>query len=131
MHRQLTSLLGLGGALAAAAALAAAPPAFAGDAGKGKSVFASQCSMCHTSAHGGPTILGPPLAGVVGRKAGTFPGYSYSPGMKAAGWVWTDDKLTEYLPGPRAMVPGTKMTYGGLKDPAKLADLIAFLDTQK
>ena len=47
--------------------------------------------------------------------------------MKAADWVWTDDKLTAYLPAPRDMVPGTKMTYGGLHDAAKLADLMAYL----
>jgi cytochrome c len=87
--------------------------------------------MCHTATRGGPTILGPNLFGVVGRKAGTLSGYAYSPGMKAAGFTWTDQQLHDYLPAPRAMVPGTKMGYGGLKNPAQLDDLVAYLDTMK
>jgi cytochrome c len=118
-------------AFVVAVGLLASLPAFASDPGHGKSVFAQQCAMCHTATKGGPAILGPNLYGVVGRKAGSVGGYSYSPHMKAADWVWTDDKLMAYLPAPRDMVPGTKMTYGGLKDPTKLADLIAYLDTQK
>ena len=118
-------------ALLVGASLALAAPAVAGDAAKGKSVFAAQCTMCHTATKGGPAILGPNLYGVVGRKAGSVAGYNYSPAMKSAGFEWSDDKLQAYLPGPRAMVPGTKMTYGGLHDPTKLADLLAYLDSQK
>ena len=121
----------LAAALVAGVGLLNPPPALAGDAGRGKSVFAQQCAMCHSANKGGPTILGPNLFGVVGRKAGAVGGYSYSPHMKAADWVWTDAKLEAYLPAPRDMVPGTKMTYGGLKDPTKLGDLIAYLDIQK
>lgn len=117
--------------LALSAGVLTAQPAAAGDAGKGKGVFNAQCGICHTANKGGPAILGPNLWGVVGRKAGSVPGYNYTSGMKAAGFTWTDEKLTAYLPAPRAMVPGTKMTYGGLHDPAKLADLIAYLDTLK
>ena len=118
--------LALGSAL-----LTASHPAIAGDPGKGKGVFAAQCAMCHTNNKGGPTILGPNLYGVVGRKVGALPGYNYSSSIKGLGGEWSDDRLQAYLPAPRAMAPGTKMTYGGLKDPAKLADLIAFLDTLK
>ncbi len=132
MNRLLNRLTGPSAALVLAAGLLAAMPATAaGDAAKGKGVFAAQCAMCHTATKGGPAILGPNLYGVVGRKAGSVGGYNYSPGMKAAGWIWTLDKLEAYLPGPRAMVTGTKMTYGGLHDPAKLADLLAYLDSQK
>ena len=121
----------IGVAVIVAAGLMTSAPATAGDPGRGKAVFAQQCAMCHTATKGGPTILGPNLFGVVGRKAGSTAGYSYSPHMKAAGWTWTDDKLVAYLPAPRDMVPGTKMTYGGLHDAAKLADLMAYLDSQK
>jgi len=131
MDRLLSRQAALAGLILLASALGFSTPAAAGDAGHGKSVFAAQCAMCHSSNHGGPTILGPPLAGVVGRKAGGFPGYAYSPGMKAAGFTWTDERLHDYLPAPRAMVPGTKMGYGGLKNPAQLDDLISFLDGQK
>ncbi len=118
-------------AVLALAVVLSSPAALAGDAAKGKTVFTAQCGMCHTATKGGPTILGPNLYGVVGRKAASVAGYNYSPGMKAAGWVWTDDKLDAYLPAPRAFVKGTKMTYGGLHDPEKRADLIAYLDSQK
>ncbi len=113
------------------ALLTAAPALAAGDPGHGKTVFAQQCAMCHTATKGGPAILGPNLFGVVGRKAGTVAGYNYSPAMKAAAWVWNEERLTAYLPGPRVLVPGTKMTYGGLHNPAQLDDLIAYLAGQK
>jgi len=115
----------------ASAVLAVAQPALAGDAAKGKGVFASQCAMCHTSNKGGSTILGPNLYGVVGRKVGTVAGYSYSSSIKGLGGEWSSDRLSAYLPNPRGMAPGTKMTYGGLKDPTKLADLVAYLETLK
>ena len=119
-------------AIATVLALFVGGPALAaGDAGHGKSVFAAQCAMCHTATKGGPAILGPNLFGVIGRKAGTVAGYNYSPAMKAAGWVWNEERLTAYLPAPRVLVPGTKMTYGGLHNPAQLDDLIAYLAAQK
>ncbi len=111
--------------------LCAALPASAGDPAKGKSVFASECALCHSNARNGPTILGPTLYGVVGRKAGTYPGFSYSSAMKAAGFTWSDAQLAAFLPAPRNLVSGTKMPYGGLKNPVKMADLIAYLDTLK
>jgi cytochrome c len=114
-----------------AAGLLAASPAFAGDPAKGKSVFSAQCSLCHTATKGGPAILGPNLYGIVGRKAGSVAGYNYSSGMKASGLTWSDATLQAYLPAPRALVAGTKMTYGGLKDSNKLADVIAYLDSLK
>jgi cytochrome c len=131
MDRLLTRRPRIEAIVLVAASLFTALPAVAGDAGHGKSVFAAQCAMCHSATRNGPTILGPPLFGVVDRKAGSFAGYAYSPGMKAAGFAWSDDRLRAYLPAPRAMVPGTKMTYGGLKNPAQLDDLIAYLDAQK
>jgi cytochrome c len=131
MNRQTVRQSGVTAALILITCLLAADPAAAGDAAKGKGVFNAQCGICHTANKGGPAILGPNLYGVVGRKAGSVAGYNYSPGMKNAGFAWSDDKLNAYLPGPRAMVAGTKMTYGGLKDSAKLADLVAYLDTLK
>jgi cytochrome c len=117
--------------LIAAGAWLCALPAAAADPGAGKGVFAAQCSTCHSATRNGPTIIGPPLFGVIGRKAGSFPGYAYSPAMKGAGFVWSDDRLHAYLPAPRAMLPGIKMTYAGLKNPAQLDDVIAYLKTQK
>jgi cytochrome c len=130
MNRQSISMQLLG-TLVLGAAVIPGHPAVAGDPGRGKAVFGAQCAMCHTASKGGPAILGPNLYGVMGRKAGSVPGYNYSPHMKAAGWTWTDDKLAIYLPAPRDLVPGTKMSFGGLHDPTKVADLVAYLDTQK
>lgn len=129
---RLLNRLGLAQAgLLVAAGLFAAFPAAAGDPGHGKGVFASQCSICHTATRNGPAIIGPPLFGVVGRPAGSVKGYAYSAGMKSAGITWTDSQLRAYLPAPRTKVPTTKMTYGGLKNPTQLDDLIAYLDTLK
>jgi cytochrome c len=115
--------------LAAAAGMAGA--ASASDAAAGKAVFASQCAMCHTVVKGGLTILGPNLNGVIGRKSGTVAGFAYSAAMKKAGITWSDDNLKAYLPAPQQLVPGTKMAFAGLKDPAKVDNVIAFLKTQK
>lgn len=115
----------------AAAVAAASSPALAGDAVKGKAVFAAQCSVCHSPAQGGGTILGPNLFGVVGRHSASVPGFAYSTAMKAAGFTWSQDQLKAYLPSPKGLVPGTKMTFMGLKDPAKVDDLVAYLATLK
>lgn len=97
----------------------------------GRAVFASQCSICHSNARNGPVILGPPLYGVVGRKAGSVGGFAYSQAMKSAGFVWTADRLRAYLPGPRDYLPGVRMTYAGLKNPSQLDALIAYLGSLK
>lgn len=112
-------------------ALSTAASASAGDAKAGRAVFAAQCSTCHSDARNGPVILGPPLYGVIGRKAGSVSGYPYSAAMAAASFVWTPDRLRAYLPAPRDYLPGVKMSYPGLKNPTQLEDLIAYLSTLK
>jgi cytochrome c len=131
MPRLPIRLTGAPAALIFAAALMGGPAAQAADPAHGKSVFEAQCAMCHTDNKGGPTILGPNLYGVVGRKAGSLAGYSYSSAMKSAGIAWTNDTLRTFLPAPRAVVAGTRMTFPGLHNPAQLADLIAYLQTLK
>jgi cytochrome c len=113
------------------AGLFTAFPAAAGDPAHGRSVFAAQCSVCHSTARNGPAIVGPSLFGVVGRPAASVAGFAYSSGMKASGITWSDERLRTYLPAPRQAVPSTKMAYGGVKNPAQLEDLIAYLDTLK
>jgi len=108
----------------------AGPAARAADASAGKEVFQSSCSICH-SAYAGQNKIGPSLFGVVGRETGSEPGYNYSPANKGAHLTWDATTLDKYLQGPRAMIPGTKMTYGGLKDDTKRANLIAYLATLK
>ena len=131
MDRLLTRLACGGPAAIVVLALSAATAAAAGDPKAGRAVFAAQCSTCHSDARNGPVILGPPLYGVVGRKAGSVSGYPYSAAMKAAGFVWTPERLRAYLPGPRDYLPGVKMSYPGLKNPAQLEDLIAYLGALK
>ena len=110
---------------------AMAAPAFAaGDAAAGKRVFRNVCSICHSNVKG-QNRIGPSLFGVVGRETGSEPGYSYSSANKAAHITWTPEVLDKYLEAPRKMIPGTKMTYAGLKDAKKRADLIAYLETLK
>ena len=102
----------------------------AGDAGAGSGLF-NRCAICHSNTKGGPNKLGPDLFGVVGRKAGTYPGFSYSVAMKRAGFVWTPAKLSDYLASPEKVVPGNAMPFAGLADPKQRADIVAYLATLK
>jgi cytochrome c len=129
MVRVLADLMLATAVVLLAAEVFAASPAAAADARAGRGVFESQCGVCHSDARNGPVIVGPPLYGVVGRLAGSVGGFDYSQTMKAAGFVWTPDRLRAYLPAPRTYLPGVKMSYAGLKNPSKLDDLIAYLAT--
>ncbi|GAC1574554.1 MAG: cytochrome c family protein [Novosphingobium sp.] len=102
-----------------------APAAMAADSGG--QVFKSQCGICHTGAKG---AIGPNLAGVVGRHAGSAPGFAYSPAMKQSGLVWTPAALKLYLANPAQTVKGNRMPYAGLKNPVQLDAVVAYLATQ-
>ena len=102
----------------------------AGDAAKGKSVF-QRCAICHTVEKGAGNGLGPNLFGVVGRKAGTAPGFSYSAAMKGSGITWTPDKLATYVTHPGAIVPGNRMAFAGIGNPEQVADVVAYLSSLK
>ena len=113
-------------ALAAVATWASAQaPAPAGDPVKGKAVFA-QCMGCHVLT--GMSFAGPPLAGVVGRKAGTAKGFEYSKPLIASGIVWNDQTLEGFLADPSKAVPGTAM-FSNVPDARDRADVIAYLKT--
>lgn len=101
----------------------------AGDPAKGAKIFA-RCKACHTVEEGGPDRIGPNLHGVFGRTAGTKDGFNFSKAMIAKGeegLVWTDETMFEYLHKPSAMVPGTSMSFPGLKKDADVNNLIAYL----
>ena len=100
----------------------ATPPG--GDAAAGRLVF-RKCQACH-STEPGKALLGPSLAGVMGRKAGAEINYSYSPAMKQANVVWDAKSLDAYLADPQKVVPGNKMPFPGLKTAQDRADIIAF-----
>lgn len=102
----------------------------AADVTNGKTIF-SRCAVCHNATKNGPNGVGPNLFGVVGRKAGTKVGFSYSNAMKTSGITWTADKLDTYLTHPAQIVPGTRMAFAGIPDAKQRADLIVYLGTLK
>jgi len=88
-------------------------------------VFA-QCKACHVTDKG-VNRVGPSLHGIVGRKAGTVPGFNYSAANRSSGVSWTEETLYTYLENPRKFMPGTKMAFAGLRQPQQRADVIAYL----
>ena len=104
------------------------------DGAAGKTIF-KQCQTCHTDEKGGPNRIGPNLWSVVGRKKASEPGFSYSDAMKkfaanSKSDVWTFEEINDFIVHPQQTVPGTKMTFVGLKKPQDRADVIAYLRTQ-
>ena len=97
---------------------------------RGGNVFDEECAECH-SLREGKNKKGPTLFNVVGRSAGTEPGYLYSAALKKGGFSWTTDKLDEYVKRPKAVIPDGKMKYSGLADASARSDLIEFLAEQK
>ena len=111
-------------ALAFAASTA---PARAQDAAAGEKDFLV-CRACHQIGPGAKNAVGPVLNGVVGRKAGSYPGFAYSEANKKSDITWTEDELQKYLADPQKVVPGTKMIFPGFHgDTKKINDVIAYL----
>ena len=90
-------------------------------------VVAKKCAACHTFEEGGPNKIGPNLHGVVGRAVASHEGFGYSDAMKQHGGDWTYEALNEFLTSPKAAVPGTAMTFAGLKKPEERANILAYL----
>ncbi|MFS2162602.1 c-type cytochrome [Variovorax sp. Varisp62] len=85
------------------------------------------CAACHAAQGAG--AIGPPLVGVVGRKAGSSPGFGYSRAMKNAQITWDDKSLAAFLSDPQQAVPGNRMPFGGVPDPGEVAELVRYLKT--
>ncbi|HUA53974.1 MAG TPA: cytochrome c family protein [Candidatus Sulfotelmatobacter sp.] len=113
-------------ALCALAATFALAPAAGRAQDEGETIFKRNCFVCHT-VEPGKNKIGPSLAGVVGRPAGTAPGFSYSEANKNSHVTWTESTLDTYLTDPRKFIPGTKMVFAGLKKPEERQALIAYL----
>lgn len=101
-----------------------------GDVEAGRALFKGRCGGCHTIGPGAQSAFGPALTGVVGRPAGSDPGYQYSTALKNAGFVWTPDKLKAYIDDPKGVVPGTRMNFWWIGSDQKLSDLVAYLASQ-
>ena len=112
-----------------AVGVALVPPALAAPLPK-PAAFAI-CGVCHKIAAGEKPTIGPNLWGVGGRKAGTGPDFSYSAAMKGSGITWTRDQIISFVTDPQKKVPGTKMAYGGQKDPKQAAALADYLMSLK
>ncbi len=113
----------------ASALLLVAEPACADDqADQGKHLFQQNCSICH-SPEEGHNKIGPSLFKVVDRPAGSIDGFNYSDANRHSGIVWDLPSLDRYLKAPQMMVPGTRMTFPGLKDDQERAAVIAYLKT--
>ena len=95
----------------------------AGDPLRGEAIY-HKCQGCHSIDR---NRVGPKHIGLFGRQAGSLPDFDYSEAMKRSGIVWNEQTLDSFLADPRGVVPGTKMTYAGIKNPQDRADLIAYL----
>ena len=113
-------------ALAVALALAAGTATGVGaDAARGEQLYA-RCAACHALEY---DRVGPRHCDLLGRRAGSIQGFTYSPAMKQSELVWNKETLNRFLADPLKTVPGTTMTYAGVDDPKERADLIAYLGT--
>jgi cytochrome c len=106
--------------------LASATTALAQNVANGANVF-HQCMICHSVGPGAQNKIGPELNGLDGRHSGTAANYSYSTANKNSGIVWGEATFKQYIADPRAMIPGTKMPFAGLKDLQQINDLWAYL----
>jgi cytochrome c len=111
---------------AAILTIATAASALAQDVEKGQNSF-RKCLPCHRIGPDAKNLVGPELNGIDGRKAGTVPNFNYSDANKNSGIVWNEETFKEYIKDPRAKVPGTKMTFAGIKNDQEINDLWAYL----
>jgi cytochrome c len=98
------------------------------DIGRGES-SAKKCAACHTFNKGGRNLVGPNLWAIVGRPKASEAGFNYSAALKGKGGSWSIDELSQFIANPKALVPGTNMTFGGIQRGGERADLIAYLNS--
>lgn len=124
----LSSTLLLGAISLIAAGISASGRAEPPPPDPGAQAFA-QCQACHTVQKGGRNGIGPNLNGLFGRQAGSAPGFSYSPALKASKLRWDDKTLNDFLANPQRKVPGSRMPIS-VSDPVKRAAIITYLKAQ-
>ena len=96
-------------------------------AAEGAKVF-TKCSACHSIAEGGANKIGPALWGVLGRPAGSVPGYKYSKAMAEYGKNWSFEEMNSFLIKPKDWIKGTKMSFAGLKKAKDRAAVILYMN---
>ena len=96
-------------------------------AAEGAKVF-KKCAACHSINEGGSNKIGPALWGVLGRPAGSVPGYKYSKAMAAHGKNWSFEEMNGFLIKPKDWIKGTKMSFAGLKKPEESAAVILYMN---
>jgi cytochrome c len=98
------------------------------DLRNGRTIF-TVCTFCHSAEPAGVHRLGPKLWNIMGREKASYPDYAYSAALRAQGGRWTYEEMARYLYDTRSAVRGGKMAFAGIRDPGKLADVIAFIRT--
>lgn len=116
--------------LVAVAGVVGPSNAIAADASLGQQV-ADQCVVCHTVGKGDGNGIGPNLFGVIGRRAGSLPDFSYTEALKSSHLTWSIENLSKWVEGPQKMVPGTNMIFNGIPSQVDRDNLIAYLETLK
>ena len=96
-------------------------------AAEGAKVF-KKCAACHSIKEGGKNKIGPALWGVLGRTAGSVPGYKYSKAMTAHGKNWSFEEMNGFLIKPKDWIKGTKMSFAGLKNAKDRAAVILYMN---
>jgi cytochrome c len=100
--------------------------AMAQDVAAGEKSF-NKCRACHQVGETAKNTVGPILNGLFGRKSGTIAGYNYSEANKNSGLTWDDAVFSDYIKDPKGKIPGTKMSFSGIKNEQEIKDLTAFL----
>lgn len=117
--------------LAVVALAASMGMAKAQDLAAGEQSFRSKCLPCHSVGEDARHKIGPVLNSLDGRKSGTTKGYSYSEANKNAAITWSEATFKDYIQDPMAKVPGTRMSFAGIKNEKEIADLWAYLSQHK
>jgi len=99
-----------------------------GDVARGEALFKARAAQCHTINKGAANGVGPNLYGLLGRQSGQIEGFAYSKANLESNVIWTPEVLDVYLENPKKFMPGTKMSFAGIKKPQERADVIAYLD---
>lgn len=86
------------------------------------------CAACHAYQPEGEQLDGPTLWGVMGRRIASVEGYEYSTALQGLDGVWDRATLDRFIKDPKAMAPGARMTFGGVRDAAERAAILDYLE---